>query len=96
MKEQANINGYNYYNITTSTPYLYMIRETGGRITNAFVDGRNTKYEANPYYNSNIGVEAYLLELGYINNYNDLKIIMNEKNNYIKAIANSIDKYMKK
>lgn len=95
MNEQADQNGYNHYNITYSTPYLYIIRETGGIITKAFVDGRNKKYEANPYYNSNIGVEAYLLELGYINNYKDLKVIMNEKNNYIKTIANEIDKYLK-
>ena len=96
MNEQANKNGYNHYNITKNTPYLYIIRETGGIITKAFVDGRNKKYETNPYYNSNIGVEAYLLELGYINNYKDLKVIMNEKNNYVKAIANEIDKYLKK
>lgn len=96
MNEQADINGYYHYNITTSTPYLYMIRETGGKITNAFVDGRNTKYEANPYYNSNTGVEAYLLELGYINNSKDLKVILNEKSKFINSIANEIDKYMKK
>ena len=95
VNNEADKNGYNHYNVSTSTPYLYMIRETGGIITKAFVDGRNKKYEANPYYNSNIGVEAYLLELGYINNYSDLKVIMNEKNNYIKAIANEIDKYLK-
>ena len=96
MNNQADLNGYNYYNITSSTPYLYMLRETGGRITNAFVDGRNTKYEANPYYKSNIGIEAYLLELGYINNNKDLKVIDNEKSNFINSIADSIDKYMKK
>lgn len=96
MNNQADINGYNHYNISTSTPYLYMLRETGGRITNAYVDGRNTKYEANPYYKSNIGVEAYLLELGYINNYKDLKVVINEKSEYIKAITEAIDKYMKK
>ena len=96
MNEQADINGYDYYYISTSTPYLYMLRETGGRITYAYVDGRNTKYEANPYYKSNIGVEAYLLELAYINNNNDLKVMINEKNKYINSIASSIDKYMKK
>ncbi len=95
MNEQAYANNYNPYNITTSTPYLYMIRETGGRITNAFVDGRNSKYEANPYYNSNVGVESYLLELGYINNQRDLQVILKEKNKYIDAISLAIDKHIK-
>ena len=40
-----------------------MLRETGGIATSAYVDGRNPSYGANMFYNSNIGVEAYLLEL---------------------------------
>lgn len=95
MNNEAKKNNYKPYNITTSTPYLYMIRETGGIITKAYVDGRNKKREANPYYNSNIGVEAYLLELGYINNSKDLNVIINEKNNYVNAIANTINDYIK-
>lgn len=51
------------YEIDNDTPYLYMIRETGGIATKAYVDGRNKAYGKNKYYNSNIGVEAYLLEL---------------------------------
>lgn len=40
-----------------------MLRETGGIATKAYVDGRNPNYGKNMFYNSNIGVEAYLLEL---------------------------------
>ena len=47
--------------MTTDTPYLYMLRETGGIATGAYVDGRNKSFGTNKYYNSNIGVEALLL-----------------------------------
>lgn len=84
----AENKGYEPYSITTDTPYLYTIRETGGIATNAYVDGRNTAYSANEYYNSNQGLECYQIELGYIKN--DLDIITNEKENYIKAITEAI------
>lgn len=84
----AKDKGYEPYPITTDTPYLYTIRETGGIPTNAYVDGRNTSYSANEYYNSNQGLECYQIELGYIKN--DLGIITNEKENYIKAITEVI------
>ena len=84
----AKNKGYEPYPITTDTPYLYTIRETGGIATNAYVDGRNTSYSANEYYNSNQGLECYQIELGYIKN--DLEIITNEKESYIKAIVEAI------
>lgn len=84
----ANKKGYEPYNITTNTPYLYTIREVGGIATEAYVDGRNTMYDANKYYNSNQGIECYQIELGYIKN--DLEIIQNEKENYIRAIEEAI------
>ncbi len=84
----ANKKGYEPYNITTNTPYLYTIREVGGIATEAYVDGRNTAYSANKYYNSNQGIECYQIELGYIKN--DLEIMQNEKENYIRAIEESI------
>lgn len=84
----AENKGYEPYPITTDTPYLYTIRETGGIATNAYVDGRNTSYSANEYYNSNQGLECYQVELGYIKN--DLSIITNEKENYINAITEAI------
>ena len=89
MKEDAIKNNYNPYDISTSTPYLYILRETGGIITNAYVDGRKNNIK-NEYYKSNIAPESYLLELGYINNKKDLTIILNEKEKYIDTIANSI------
>lgn len=88
FEETAKNKGYEPYDITTDTPYLYTIRETGGIATNAYVDGRNTSYSANEYYNSNQGIECYQIELGYIKN--DLNIITTEKENYVKAISEAI------
>lgn len=84
----ANKKGYEPYNITTDTPYLYTIREVGGIATGAYVDGRNKDYNKNEYYNSNHGIECYQLELGYIKT--DLEVIKNEKQNYISAITETI------
>lgn len=90
----ANNMGYTPYNITKDTPYLYMIREIGGAITGAYVDGRNKKYGKNEYYNSNIGVESYLIELGYINNKKDLDNMLKNKELYIEAIKNTVKEYI--
>ncbi len=84
----ANKKGYEPYNITINTPYLYTIREVGGIATGAYVDGRNTAYSANRYYKSNQGIECYQLELGYIKN--DLEIIKNEKDEIVRAITEVI------
>lgn len=84
----AKDKGYEPYPITTDTPYLYTIRETGGIATNAYADGRNTAYSANIYYDSNQGLECYQIELGYIKN--DMEIITNEKEKYINAIIEVI------
>ena len=73
-KKEAKQNGYKYYeNITTNTPWYFYNRETGGYMTGAYMDGRNKAYPKNDYYNSNMGIESYLLELGYINCKNDFK-----------------------
>ena len=82
--------GYESYNITQDTPYLFMIRETGSKITNAYVDGRNKDYEKNLYYNSNVGNESYLLELGYINSDIDLNNLIKNKEGYVNGIVQSI------
>lgn len=83
--------GYKSYNITTKSNYLYMIRETGGLMTGAYVDGSNPeKVGVNPYYDSNIGNESYLLELGYMSNERDLNILLKSKDDIAKAISNSI------
>ena len=88
--EEAKENDKLPYDITTESNYYYMIRETGGIMTGAYVDNRNEpKFPANPYYKSNVGCEAYLLELGYLTNSGDLNIILNEMDKYTSAISNS-------
>lgn len=80
--------GYEPYPLDNETPYLYTIREVGGIATNAYVDGRNTSFGANKYYKSNIGIECYQIELGYIKT--DLEKLLSEKEQYTKAIADAI------
>lgn len=79
------------YDITTKSNYLYMIRETGGIMTGAYVDDRNEEQKGNDYYNSNIGAEAYLIEMCYLSNSNDMSILENGKDKYIEAISNTIN-----
>jgi len=92
--ESANKKGFEPYNITTSTPYLYMIREVGGKTTGAYIDGRNKGLGTNMFYDSNIGVESYLIELGYIINKTDLNNMLNNQTAYIEAIAKSIQEHI--
>ncbi len=86
---EARAGGYEPYNVTTDTDYYYMIRELGGIATNAYVDGRKSTYGANLYKNSNIGIESYIIELGFISIDEDLNHILNNKESYIKGIVNS-------
>lgn len=86
--KSAKKEGYEPYNITTDTTYYYIIRETGGIITGAYTDGREDDY--NKHYNTNVGIESYILELGYITNTNDTKDIKNNKDDYITAISEAI------
>ena len=88
--KSAKEDGYESYNITEDTPYLFMIRETGAKITNAYVDGRNKEYKTNLYYNSSMGNESYLIELGYINSDKDLNNLLKNKEGYVKGITESI------
>ena len=85
----------NYKGIFDSVPYLFIIREVGGIATGAFVDGTNPSYAANKYRNTNVGIEGYLIELGYINVDEDLENILNNEDLYAKAIAESINSYYK-
>lgn len=79
------------YNVTTNSNYLYMIRETGGYMTGAYVDDSNLdSVGVNPYYNSNIGNESYLLEIGYISNSKDLEILLKSKEKVADAISEAI------
>jgi len=88
--KKYNENDLNPYDITTNSNYYYMIRETGGIITGAYVDDRNTKIVGNPYTKTNVGTEAYLLELGYISNKDDLSNMINNMDKYVESIAVSI------
>jgi len=83
-----------YETLDTNTTYYYFIRETGGIITKAFTDGRNYNYPANPYYDSNHGIESYLLELGYISNDKNLEHLLNNKKEYIEGIVESVKYYI--
>ena len=78
------------YDITTKSNYYYMIRETGGIVTGAYVDDRNSKIVGNPYTKSNVGTEAYLLELGYLSNKNDLNNMITNMDKYVEGIVISI------
>ena len=72
-----------------------MIRETGGFMTGAYVDDSNPdKIGVNPYYNSNIGTESYLLEMGYLTNDIDLNILVNKQESYVDAIAKGIIEHL--
>lgn len=93
LNSRASKNGYEPYNITTSTPYLYIIRETGGIATNAYVDGRNKSYGTNKYYNSNFGIEAYSIQLGYMGIQKDLDNIISKPDSYIAGIVQSVKEY---
>ena len=84
----AKNKGYEPYEITLDTPYLYTIREVGGIATNAYVDGRNKSYSANSYFDSNQGIECYQIEMGYIKN--DLEMIKTQMEQYVTAISEAI------
>lgn len=81
--------GYPRYYVDTNTNYYYLIRETGGYMTGAYTDGRDGKLK-NPYVLSNVGIESYIMEIGYITDQNDLNNINNKKNLYVEAIAKAI------
>ena len=93
FNNKAKTGKYEPYNITKSTPYLYLIRETGGISTNAFVDGRNTSFGTNKYYNSNTGIETYIAYLGYMSVEQDLNNLVNNTDNYINGLLQSIKSY---
>lgn len=94
MNEDAKRNGYVPYNIKKNTAYYFMIREAGGIATNAYVDGRDKQEEENIYRNSNIGLESYLIELGYMSNTNDYQLLTTKKASYIDAITKTVKKFL--
>ena len=93
LAKEAKRDGYEPYELSNHETYYFFIRETGGIMTHAFSDGRNPKYKENIYRNYNQGTEAYLCELAYISNNEDLKTIINNKEGYIKGLVESILAY---
>ena len=91
-----NERGYKPYNVTTDSNYLYMIRETGGIMTGAYVDDSNPEQVGvNKYYNSNVGAEAYIIDLGYLTNQTDFNAIAQNQDAYAEAIASTIIEELK-
>lgn len=85
-----------YENIRAyETNYYYMIREIGGIVTGAYVDGRNPEYDSNPYFNSNDVAEPYILEMNYVNNETTLRSLYENPQGYAKGAAEAIDEYVK-
>ena len=84
-----------YKGIYDEVPYLFIIREIGGIATGAYVNGSNSSYGENIYRNSNVGVEGYLIELGYMNVNSDLRNVVNNGDLYMQAITDSINSYYK-
>ena len=94
--DSRNESNENPYDIKLGTSYYYMLREPGGYMTGAYVDGRDKEVGENPYYDSNKGVESYIIELGYIINKIDITNITKNQKLYVIAIADTIiDKLIK-
>lgn len=88
FKKNCEKKGFAPYDIDTDTQYLYTIREVGGIGANAYVDGRNTQYGKNNYWNANYGIECYQIEMGYINT--DLEKIVNNEDKIAEAISSAL------
>ena len=95
IENRNSITFRNYKGIYDSIPYLFIIREIGGISTGAYVNGTNQNYGENIYRNSNVGIEGYLIELGYMNVNSDLRNVLNNGDSYVQAITDSINSYYK-
>jgi len=84
------------YNIQVGAPEMYMIREVGGKMTKAYIDGSNERYGLNSYYDSNQTTEGYLLELAYLPFVSDLEQLLNNKQGFVNAIVDATNKYLQK
>lgn len=88
---QENIEkGLKPYAPSTKSSYYYMIRETGGYATGAYMDDRNPKVDYNPYAKTNVGQEGYLIYAGYIDQPEDNKILQNNMDGFAQGIAGPI------
>ena len=93
VNEQYQKKNLKTYEIVLKAPEMFMIREVGGRMTHAYVDGRNPSHGLNEYYDANQTAESYLLELGYITYTDDLNIIVNKGKEISQKISTSIIDY---
>ena len=89
-KKSALNDGYEAYPIQSNTPYYFILRETGGIMTKAYVDGRDSRVQENAYRNANFGAESYLLELGYLVYSKDLENIKTNKGGYVDGISEAL------
>ena len=97
VNETAMSYGYEPYQLKGGqVDYLYAIRETGGISTEAYMDGRNLEYRKNLAYNSNRGVETYLVELGYFSYKPDFEKLTTNHELYAEAIFQAIKEYLQK
>lgn len=94
-KAEAVNKGFEPYPATTDTDYYFMIRELGGIATNAYVDGRNSRYGINSYKDSMNGIESCILELGFISVDEDLEHIVNNRDGYVRGVVNGINEWVK-
>lgn len=88
-KETAIANGYKPYDVSYETTYYFIIRETGGYMSGAYKDGRDGG-AYNYYFDSNVGIESYLLELGYLTSKDDVINLKNNLDNYVDGIVESL------
>lgn len=87
--ETAASNGYKPYDISNETTYYFIIRETGGYMSGAYKDSRDgTPY--NFYVDSNVGMESYLLELGYLTSTKDVNNLNDNLDDYVDGIVDAM------
>lgn len=87
--ETANANGYKPYDVSNKTTYYFIIRETGGYMSGAYKDERDGS-PYNYYVNSNVGMESYLLELGYLTSKKDVNNLNDNLDSYVDGIVNAM------
>lgn len=87
--ETAITNGYKPYDISSNTTYYFIIRETGGYMSGAYKDSRDGS-PYNYYVNSNVGMESYLLELGYLTSKKDVNNLNDNLDSYVDGIVEAM------
>lgn len=87
--EENIADGLKPYEPTLRSSYFFVIRETGGIATGAYTDDRNPDQPYNPYCYSNVCLESYITELGYITVREDLELMQKNMDGFAKGIADS-------